>query len=242
MLSKAPIAEQAFAILKSHAQTIGGYMYWGNDEVPQPPSKLENQKYFSLPRLPYEFDSINIETTGYALLTYVSRRETLVEPIVRWLISQRLNDGGWASTSDTSVAMKALIEYTVRSRIRDVSALTIMVEATSLPGQTQMLHINDKNIAQLQSIEVGLLVPAFGVGIYSLFVLFLFSMQIPNAWGTVKVQARGAGYAILQMHVQYNVDIDKFQTQPPVRAFDLTTKALFHGRNQSHISYTTCQR
>lgn len=154
MLAKAPIAEQAFGILTNHARHIGEYMYWGNQEVPQPPSKLENQKYFALPRLPYEFDSINIETTAYALLTYVSRRELLVEPIVRWLIAQRLNDGGWASTSDTSVAMKALIEYTVRSRIRDVSQLEILVEATSLPGQTKRLSINDKNLAQLQSIEV----------------------------------------------------------------------------------------
>lgn len=154
MLAKAPMAESAFSILQSHARQLGEYVYWGNQEVPQPPTKLENQKYFSLPRLPYEFDSINIETTAYALLTYVSRREVLTEPIVRWLIAQRLNDGGWASTSDTSVAMKALIEYTLRTRIRDVSELAIMVEATSLPGQTQTLHINNKNIAQLQSIEV----------------------------------------------------------------------------------------
>lgn len=154
MLAKAPTAEQAFAILSNHGRTIGEYMYWGNIEVPQPPSKLENQKYFSLPRLPYEYDSLNIETTAYALLTYVSRRELLVEPIVRWLIAQRLNDGGWASTSDTSVAMKALIEYTVRSRIRDVSQLAVSVEATSLPGQTKTLYINDKNLAQLQTINV----------------------------------------------------------------------------------------
>lgn len=154
MLSRASTAEQAFGILSNHARQIGEYMYWGNEELPQPPSKLENQKYFSLPRLPYEFDSLNIETTAYALLTYVSRRELMVEPIVRWLIAQRLHDGGWASTSDTSVAMKALIEYTVRSRIRDVSQLAITVEATSLPGQSKSLYINDHNLAQLQTINV----------------------------------------------------------------------------------------
>lgn len=60
--------------------------------------------------------------------------------------------------------------------------------------------------------------------------------------GTVKVDARGTGYAILQMHVQYNVDIEKFQTQPPVKAFDLVTKQFFYGRNQSHITYVSCQR
>lgn len=138
-------------------------MYWGNIEVPQPPTKLENQKYFSLPRLPYEYDSLNIETTAYALLVYVSRREFLVDPIVRWLNAQRLNDGGWASTQDSSIALKALIEYTVHSRIREVTQLAITVEATSLPGQQKILHINDNNLAQLQSIEVPILFLIFEI-------------------------------------------------------------------------------
>lgn len=136
---------------------LGEYTYWGNEDVEQPPSKLENQKYFSLPRLPYKYDSLNIETTSYALLTYASRQELLVDSIVRWLNAQRLTDGGWASTQDTGVAMKALIEYTQRTRIRDVSTLSVTIEATSLPGQTKVLAIDERNLAQLQSIEVSLL-------------------------------------------------------------------------------------
>lgn len=135
---------------------LGEYTYWGNEDVEQPPSKLENQKYFSLPRLPYKYDSLNIETTSYALLTYASRQELLVDSIVRWLNAQRLTDGGWASTQDTGVAMKALIEYTQRTRIRDVSTLSVTIEATSLPGQTKVLEIDERNLAQLQSIEVSL--------------------------------------------------------------------------------------
>jgi hypothetical protein len=56
------------------------------------------------------------------------------------------------------------------------------------------------------------------------------------------VQAKGAGFAILQMSVQYNVDMEKYQTEPPIKAFDLHTKAIFHGRNQSHINYLSCAR
>ncbi|XP_031826835.1 macroglobulin complement-related [Nomia melanderi] len=218
LLAKASTAGQAYSILSRHARREGGLTYWGREQVPLPPYKLENQKPFLLPRLPYKYDSENIETTAYALLVHVARQETMIEPIVKWLNSQRLTDGGWASTQDTAWAMKALMDYTVRSRIRDVSSLTVTVEATSLPGQTKTLFVNDKNLARLQKIE------------------------IPEAWGTVKVQAKGAGYAILQMSVQYNVDIAKFQTQPPVRSFDLVTRANFHGRNQSHISYLSCQR
>nr|CAD7260154.1 unnamed protein product [Timema shepardi] len=216
--AKAATAETAFGILARHARSEGGLTYWGKEAVPAPPYKMENQKPFMLPRLPYKYDSSNIEATAYALLTYVARQEVLTDPIVKWLNAQRLTDGGWASTQDTAMAMQALIQYTQRARIRDVSSLSVTVEATALAGKTKTLYVNDKNRALLQTLE------------------------IPEAWGTVKVQAKGAGYAILQMTVQYNVDIVKFQTQPPIRSFDLRTRADFHGRNQSHITYISCQR
>ncbi|XP_058120084.1 CD109 antigen [Anopheles ziemanni] len=218
MIAKAPKAEAAFTMLAEKMRTIGEFNYWGNDEVPLPPTKLENQRYFSLPRLPYKYDSLNIQTTAYALLTYVSRQEIQVDPIVAWLNAQRLTDGGWASSQDTGLAMKALTEYSTRNRVANVTELAIEVEATSLPGETRKLHITRKTIGQGQYLEV------------------------PNAWGTVRVLATGTGYAILQMHVEYSVDTYKFQTEPPVPAFELTTSTLFHGRNQSHISYVICQR
>ena len=52
------------------------------------------------------------------------------------------------------LAMKALIEYTVRQRLRDVSALSVTVEATALGGHIRNLYVNEKNLAQLQRIEV----------------------------------------------------------------------------------------
>ncbi|XP_052865238.1 CD109 antigen [Anopheles cruzii] len=218
MIAKAPKAEAAFTMLSFKMRSIGEFNYWGEEEVPLPPTKLENQRYFSLPRLPYKYDSLNIQATAYALLTFVSRQELHVDPIVAWLNAQRLMDGGWASSQDTGLAMKALTEYSTRNRVSNVTQLAIKVEATSLPGETRHLHITKKTLAQQQHLEV------------------------PNAWGTVRVEATGVGYAILQMHVQYSVDTYKFQTQPPVPAFDLTTRTIFHGRNQSHISYVICQR
>lgn len=217
LIGKSSSAETAFDILSKLARSEGGYTYWGKEKVPDPPYKMENQKPFLLPRLPYKYDASNIETTSYALLTYVARQELFIDPIVKWLNAQRLTDGGWASTQDSAVAMKALVEYTVRSRLREVSDLTVKIEATALKNQTKPLHVNAKNWANLQRIE------------------------IPEAWGTVKVQANGAGYAILQMSVQYNVDITTYQTQPPVRAFELRTRANFHGRNHSHVTYLSCQ-
>ena len=76
----------------------GGYAYWGREPVPLPAYILENNKPFLLPRLPYKYDSENIETTAYALMIYVQRQEIRVEAIVKWLNTQRLYNGGWAST------------------------------------------------------------------------------------------------------------------------------------------------
>lgn len=212
--SKAPTAEQAYKLLKRKQRSEGGLEYWGSERIPQPPIKIENQKNFLLPRLPYKYDSNNIAATAYALLVCMDHQDNN-EAIVMWLNSQRLTDGGWASTQDTYVTLRALIEYTNRKRLRDVSDLTVTVEAVALTGSTT-LRLQPHNFAHMHYID------------------------IPEAWGTVKVTARGAGYAILQMSVQYNVDIPRFQTAPPVKAFSLITQANFHGRNQSHITYQSC--
>ncbi|CAB3251025.1 unnamed protein product [Arctia plantaginis] len=192
LLQQAPPPEHAYRLLLRLARYEGGLVYWGKEPVPQPPYKMENQKPFLLPRLPYKYDSNNIAATAYALLACMDHQDNN-EPIVMWLNAQRLKDGGWASTQDTYVALRALLEYTNRKRLRDVSSLSISVDAVALPGATRTLLVRNDNLAHMQFID------------------------IPEAWGTVKVTARGAGYAILQMSVQYNVDIARFVT-PPARA------------------------
>ncbi|XP_014295183.1 CD109 antigen [Microplitis demolitor] len=217
-LAKSSSAEYAFSVLNSRLIEEEGFMYWGRQRLPPLPSKQENNRPYHLPRLPYAYDAENIETTAYALLIYVARQETKIDGIVRWLNSQRLTDGGWASTQDTMWAMKALMQYTSKSRLREVSQLTLKVEPTALGGQVKRFEINEKNIAKLQSFD------------------------IPEAWGTVQMIIEGSGYVIIQMSVQYNVDLQKFQTEPPVKAFDLVVRHNSYGRNQSHINYLSCQR
>lgn len=58
----------------------------------------------------------------------------------------------------------------------------------------------------------------------------------------MKVTARGAGFAILQMSVTYNVDIPRFLTPPPLHAFELLSHQHYYGRNQSHIMFQACAR
>jgi len=52
--------------------------------------------------------------------------------------------------------LQALVEYTVHERLREVSTLTVEIEASSQGGKTQSLSIDNSNLAQLQSIEVSI--------------------------------------------------------------------------------------
>lgn len=116
LLSKSASAESAFGILARHARSEGGFTYWGKEALPPPPTKIENQKVFSLPRLPYKYDSSNIEATSYALLVYTARQEWMMDEIVNWLNAQRLTDGGWASTQ---VRKNVYVNNLIRIRLHD---------------------------------------------------------------------------------------------------------------------------
>ncbi len=84
-------------------------MYWSRESLPLPPSKLENQKPYLLPRLPYKYDAQNVETTAYALLVYVPHHnEEVIDGIVKWLNAQRLTDAGWASTQVNNDFLKSV--------------------------------------------------------------------------------------------------------------------------------------
>lgn len=68
-------------------------------------------------------------------------------------------------------------------------------------------------------------------------------LQIPNAWGVIIVRAQGSGLAIVQLHVEYNVDTWRhLVTQPPVPAFALNIRQNSYGRNSSHVAFRSCQR
>ena len=132
------------------------------------------------------YDSENIEATAYALMVYTNRQEFQTDAIVKWLNTQRLHEGGWASTQvtnlsqvsnegswiafedseksavnkqtfgfqDTVVAMRALIEYTIKSRIRDVTNLTVNIEAVALADKITPIHVHTDNLARPQRVHV----------------------------------------------------------------------------------------
>ncbi|KAG0416492.1 hypothetical protein HPB47_006391 [Ixodes persulcatus] len=200
--------------MKQLMSVTGGMRYWSRSDLPAPPVLIENNRPYLYPRLPFTNDASNVETTSYGLLVHVARQAVVQKEIVEWLNTQRLSHGAWASTQDTLMAMQALTEFSVQSRSRDVTDITVTVEAPSTPGFTRQLHIGRDNLSKLQTLS------------------------IPNAWGVIIVRAQGSGLAIVQLHVEYNVDTWRhLVTQPPVPAFALNIRQNSYGRNSSHVAF-----
>ncbi|UYV85158.1 CD109, partial [Cordylochernes scorpioides] len=88
-LADSPAKDEAFGRLKQMAQSEGDMLYW--------PGGIGGP-------------SQAIETTAYALMTYVMRGEAsgAALPLVRWLISKQNENGGFLSTQDTVIAIQAL--------------------------------------------------------------------------------------------------------------------------------------
>ncbi|CAG7653577.1 unnamed protein product [Allacma fusca] len=77
----------------------------------------EKGAYEELP----ETKPINIEMTGYALLAYLERNDSIgALPIVNWLLQYQNSEGGFLSTQDTVVALTALGKYSEMNEIGDI--------------------------------------------------------------------------------------------------------------------------
>ncbi|RWS29912.1 CD109 antigen-like protein, partial [Leptotrombidium deliense] len=211
-------AEEAFNLLNEKMREVNGMRYWGKEPVPAPKTQIESNRPYIFPRSPHKYESLNVETTAYALLVYIAKQAVIQKEIVEWLNTYRLHHGGWSSTQDTIVALQALIEYSVQSKLREVTDIEIVVDAPSSINTELKRHIGAKNLPRLQLYE------------------------IPNAYGPITVKAQGAGFAVVQLDVQYNVDWDHLKIPPPIPAFDLTVYYRSFGRNHSHITFQACQR
>lgn len=127
----------------------------------------DTTQYFYQPR------PVDVETTGYVLLSYMldadtekvrptspfclytqSLRVTTFQglPLVRWLTAQRNAYGGFSSTQDTVIALQALGSYAEHAYSSD-SNVTVTV---SNGADNQGFSVSPSNAIVLQSYEVGI--------------------------------------------------------------------------------------
>ncbi|MPC61618.1 CD109 antigen [Portunus trituberculatus] len=154
--------ESAFSRLHNMKREHGNKIYWSREPISFNNLVYEdNQRPFMLPKDDQKWDAHAVETTSYALLVYVARDGIgiLQENIVRFLAVMRELDGGLISTlvRDSVMAMEALVEYSYRARLRDVTDMRITIEHSSDPNFTVDVQIdNTQRLAELRSFDVRL--------------------------------------------------------------------------------------
>ncbi|XP_069194402.1 CD109 antigen isoform X2 [Procambarus clarkii] len=214
--------EAAFNLLDSMKRSEGSKIYWSREPVSFNPLVYEDsQKPFIMPKNDQKWDAHAVETTSYALLVYIAREGIgiIQENIVRFLAVMREIDGGLISTLDSVAAMEALVEYSYRARLRDVTDMRVTLEHSANPNFTVDVYLgNSLDLADMRSYD------------------------LENIWGHIRVVGHGSGQALVQLDYSYGVDYEPLLDYPPVKAFEFTVVSKFSGRNNSHLEITTCQR
>ncbi|EDV25555.1 uncharacterized protein TRIADDRAFT_55768 [Trichoplax adhaerens] len=195
-LTRSTAAKTAFAKLKQMAMTKDGATYWS---AVKEAGKQTGRWY-----PPYgQSNSLNIEATSYALMTYVLNKElAAAAPIAKWLSMQRNSMGGFSSTQDTCVALEALSRYAAMVYGSDLNA-DIYIRSTNNTSFLKHFKINNANAVVLQQTDV------------------------PAGQGDIMLEANGTGIGLVQLGVQYYVVKD-----PLDQSFEVEVTVLDHSTTE----------
>lgn len=96
---------------------------------------------------------MNVEVTAYALLTLLSGVEDDSEllPIVKWLLNQRNDQGGFEGTQDTIVGIEALANFAAKIATKENR---VNINVTVSDGNEWSFDVNTDNALVLQSEKV----------------------------------------------------------------------------------------
>ncbi|XP_055295249.1 thioester-containing protein 1 allele R1-like isoform X3 [Sitodiplosis mosellana] len=142
-------------------------------EKPVPPGDARNI-WYTKP------NSVNVEITSYGLLALLEAGlNSDALPIIKWLIKQRNEFGGFQSTQDTFVGLKALAKY-AESTSSNYNNVQIQYK---YDGGESRINVNGDN---------GLIQQIY---------------DLPNNVRQVNVTASGRGFALLQLSYKYNLNV-----------------------------------
>ncbi|XP_069345169.1 CD109 antigen [Eulemur rufifrons] len=166
--------------------------------------------------------SLDIEVAAYALLSHFLQFQVSEGiPIMRWLSRQRNSLGGFASTQDTIVALKALSEFAALVNTGRTN-IQVTVTGASSPNPVKFL-IDTHNRFLLQTAELAVVQPT-----------------------AVNISADGFGFAICQLNVFYNVKDSgssrRRRSIPNQEAFDLDVTVKDNKDDINHVNLNVCTR
>ncbi|CAH2248915.1 CD109 antigen [Pelobates cultripes] len=166
--------------------------------------------------------STDVEMASYVLLSHI-KQNRLAEglPVMKWLSQQRNHLGGFSSTQDTILALQAMSSFASVHKRRE-PALSISVHGENM-SMLANFTINSANQIVLQKKEIIVEQPL-----------------------KLNIHAEGVGFAILQLHVIYNLRSSDFSERqlsiPNHDAFDLGITILDDQTNVNAMNLKICTR
>lgn len=199
-----PRAEEALNMLMQRSEKEGDTQYW----LSSAPT-LSNS---------WQARSVDIEIAAYALLAHSLHHVSEGIPIMRWLIRQRNSLGGFVSTQDTVVALKALSEFSALV-YKENTDIELIATGPSVPKPIHF-RIDSQNLYLLHKEELAAIDPI-----------------------TVNVSAHGSGFAICQLNVDYNVKgsghSKRRRSTENQEVFDLDV-VVNDGEDINHLNLNVC--
>ncbi|XP_050081691.1 CD109 antigen-like [Anopheles aquasalis] len=182
--------DEVMGKLESRA-TVSGEMKWWSKNVTEKDSKSVRNNWNCCRPC-----SVDVEMSAYALLaSLVSSTGLESLPVMKWLLSQRNDKGGFQSTQDTVVGLEALAKIAAKFSSDD---LNITMEMKT--GQTvqRSFNVNKDNALVLQKLE------------------------LPESIRSVEMTANGTGCALFQLSSKYHIN-DK-ESSPRFKLEPLVSK------------------
>ena len=143
---ESPRADAALEKLVGIARKDENGVYWGPDQTAVGDSDRDSY--------PFEYghppSSRNIEITSYAALALIDAKHPLANDAIKWIASQRNSFGGFSSTQDTVMALKALMTA-ASNQGRDIDAtVTVSADGSTIKD----VRIDAGNFDVLQTVLV----------------------------------------------------------------------------------------
>ncbi|KAB0349663.1 hypothetical protein FD754_014520 [Muntiacus muntjak] len=205
---RSPKAKEALDMLTWRSEQEGGLQFWVSSV-----SRLSES---------WQPSSLDIEVAAYALLSHFLQHQVPEGiPIMRWLSRQRNSLGGFASTQDTIVALKALSEFAALMNVEETN-IQVTVEGPSSLSPVKFV-IDTQNLFLLQMAELAAVQPT-----------------------AVNISANGFGYAICQLNVIYNVKNSRSSKSrrsiQDQESFDLDVAVKDNKDDVNHLDLNVCTR
>ncbi|XP_058450670.1 thioester-containing protein 1 allele R1-like isoform X2 [Malaya genurostris] len=152
--------------------TVDGDTKWWHKPIPESENK---SPWHSKP------NSVNVEMSAYGMLAFLEAGlDTDALPIMKWLIAQRNDKGGFQSTQDTVVGLQALAKLAAKisSKNNDVK-----IVASYNDNQQREMTVNSDNKMILQKFE------------------------LPSNARKIDIKATGRGFAVVSLSYKYNMNV-----------------------------------